>query len=1071
MSSASSSSVFGTASHVLDMQRSNQSDQGSRSASQVGSQRSENAASVSDTPVVTQMSNVTTTVTLALAGNVSSSSRAVHCVADTRTVTAVTSAIPPVHVQQSVVRPGFSLDADQTRRTTSGMALRDGKKLPPVAPPGAVGALFSGGLARRPNPTTPIPTVHGRGVGLTTPRRVLLRPSQPGGGTVRTPHTPHKHVPRPQGAEAPDTQTTGRTRPVQRPPPGSEVLPSYLIGSPTTVRKQIRAHELEQGVENLEVLPPQDSVERIGYVPVVQMDNIEPHDSASNVTPNRSLPAQTDLDGDLVVPVASVPQREVVDKWLNGQGTSAPNHRPPGDDPNGQAQDRGPPLPTPEELIEQLVREKRQMAEENQRLADLNRQHVIEGNHYATELVRAVKQNDQYVQENELLRAQPSALRVNGLAPDNPQPRGVSREEMPPPPPPSHVASVRSVRSTRSQAFSVVSSTRLNNMIRNGLKDAMAAGVEKGRQIRDRSPLGSQPPNKRHHRSDSQTVVPETPEYAVSNDHQSRPSSRTSSVQSNSHVQSGGQRSAANAPNCIDSHGPPAREIRPNGSGECTAPPQMYPNNGVYSAPGSAPYMTAYTVPPPPCMAPAMAQYPSPTVNTVGSSSASAAMPQPTAATVKDSTPTPVETSTGKDSGPKLREYAGGKESWDVYSIHLNTVKRLNGWSKPRALDQLCAKLKGDASKFYATLPKDKWEDYDFVVENMARRFPEIQSASAARLRLEKLQQKSDQTLENLAQEVNTLGYAAFPSSAPEWVETECVRAFLRSVADKQMAVTVAAGEHKRMCDVLQAAIKYHDASQDFGPGKPRTVRQVLVEVSELEPSSKEDEVLVEKVRQMTSADRSTRQDTQKASTKQPTNGTGRSQGNQNAQNQNQNRSGNQNRQNNQPGKVMPAPSGKPNRPCLICGQNGHWAQACDMHPSHWSQSVKTAYEGSKQQSAPATQPTAQQTVPVNQAAMPTAPWPQMTPVPCMYMTQPQPAPTGNQSGQGNSQNKAGNGNRGRRPNNKKRGTGNNGNNQAHQDSSDGQNRGGNNNNNSNKSAKPSTSQSASSGNNQGNGQ
>lgn len=1057
------------------MQANVRSGQSSRSASPRGSQRSSNAASiVNDTPIMSTMasatstctamytmSSVTNTVTLAVAGTMS---RAGQTMADTRTVTSVTSAIQQL---QSV--------ADHTvGPAAEGMALRTGKQLPPVVVPGAVST--PSGYARRPNPTVPIPTPYGRmpspygrGTRTTVPGPVSIRTPQPYIDTIRVQGImPMPPVPvlQPVRVLTPTTSGAGlrkaddRTvRPVSpRPTPRQANIADLprRVRSPITVRKRnFVSHDNTQNQENQENPDPHDFVQQLGYKPVVNVDNIEPHDSASNVTPNRSQPEQSDLGRDPVVDVASEPQADIVDRWLDGQPQQDPNDNPGdhGKGPRRPAPDLGPPLPTQGELITQLVKEKQQLIAENRRLADLNRQQEIEGQYYAAELVKAVKQNDQIVQENELLQAPPHSLRVNGLAPDARQARQapvapeVAMPPPPPPPAPSRIASVRSVGTVRSRAFSVVNSTRLNNMIRDGLKDALAASAEKGKHARERSPPASQPPGKRQN---CQNFVPETPEHATG-EQPTRPASRGSSVLSRREKQSD-IRSDAQASHCTDSPGQTGGKVQPNGSGECPTLPSVYPNNGYYSAP----YMTNFHVPPPPPMAQAMAQYPSPLVNTTGTSTASATQPPQAAKATQDKTPdpAPAETTKTKSSGPKLREYGGGKESWDVYNIHLRTVKRLNGWSQMEALDNLVAKLKGDASKFYATLPMDRQDDYEYVCKNMARRFPEVQSASAARLRLERLQQKADQTLEHLAQEVNTLGYAAFPGSVPEWVETECVRAFLRAVADKQMAVTVAAGEHKRMTDVLQAAIKYHDASQDFGPTKSKSVRQALVEMADIEPSSKEDEVWVEKVRQMTSVDQTTKSNAQKTQQTKPTgNGGGaRAQPNQNAQNQS--RSSGQSGQSAQPGKPRPAPSGRPNRPCLLCGQNGHWAQGCELHPNNWSSELKAAYSSLGKK---AVQPV--------QTVQPAAPQAQQKPAwkdgPVQVYI--------NTSDIDKMSRQANNGNNGKRPNNnnKKKGNAGTANKPANQNGSESQNRGGNN----NKSTKASGSQPASSGNDQGNEQ
>lgn len=275
----------------------------------------------------------------------------------------------------------------------------------------------------------------------------------------------------------------------------------------------------------------------------------------------------------------------------------------------------------------------------------------------------------------------------------------------------------------------------------------------------------------------------------------------------------------------------------------------------------------------------------------------------------------------------RLRDYAGTDEPWETYSVHFKMVRRMNQWSDLDALQNLCVRLKGEALAYYVTLPEDRREDLAFVLAAFARRFAAVQSCSAARLQLERLQQKSDQTLEDLAQEVRRLAQAAFPTHGSEALDAECVRAFLHAVGDKQLAVTVAASTPKNITKALEQATEYHDASQYFGPNKPKDVCQVLSEILDPE-GSLDDEGLINKLRNVVAG-----------------NGPDPGRFDSNGPNQQSQAVYNNQNQSSKQCQVPPPPARKSSRPCLLCGQDGHWAQQCLRHPNNWPDSFQSLWE------------------------------------------------------------------------------------------------------------------------------
>ena len=110
----------------------------------------------------------------------------------------------------------------------------------------------------------------------------------------------------------------------------------------------------------------------------------------------------------------------------------------------------------------------------------------------------------------------------------------------------------------------------------------------------------------------------------------------------------------------------------------------------------------------------------------------------------------------------KLRGFSGKDEGWESYRTHLDIVCRGNQWTEAEVLWHFCSELSGAAIEYFGTLDVACQNDFQQVMAAMAQRFGTMVSTEAVRGKMDAMRQKSDQSLEDLSEEVRRLTYYVF---------------------------------------------------------------------------------------------------------------------------------------------------------------------------------------------------------------------------------------------------------------------------------------------------------------------
>ncbi|GFW94052.1 uncharacterized protein TNCV_4813701 [Trichonephila clavipes] len=160
--------------------------------------------------------------------------------------------------------------------------------------------------------------------------------------------------------------------------------------------------------------------------------------------------------------------------------------------------------------------------------------------------------------------------------------------------------------------------------------------------------------------------------------------------------------------------------------------------------------------------------------------------------------------------GPvKLSTY-DGKTNWEVYKTQFSIISEANGWTEEVKACQLAASLRGEAAEILYTLPDPERLNLNSLYKALDLRFSQKYSKDYARLQMKTRLQKTGESLQEYASEVERLANFAFSDHPAAVRETISLQYFVDGLKEGEIQKAV------RMADVqdLKSALKLDDATQ-----------------------------------------------------------------------------------------------------------------------------------------------------------------------------------------------------------------------------------------------------------------
>ena len=170
-----------------------------------------------------------------------------------------------------------------------------------------------------------------------------------------------------------------------------------------------------------------------------------------------------------------------------------------------------------------------------------------------------------------------------------------------------------------------------------------------------------------------------------------------------------------------------------------------------------------------------------------------------------------------------------GRSTWEAYRTQLEMLARVNGWNETEKATYLAVSLKGPALTVLSNIPRDNLYNYSSLITALEARFGCAHQAELHRIKLKNRTRKREESLAELAEEMERLARLAYPEAPPEMLELLAKDQFIDALADGDMRLRMRQSRPKSLREALQTALEL-EAFQLASQQRAKPVRSVLVE-------------------------------------------------------------------------------------------------------------------------------------------------------------------------------------------------------------------------------------------------
>ncbi|UYV70790.1 K02A2.6-like [Cordylochernes scorpioides] len=180
-----------------------------------------------------------------------------------------------------------------------------------------------------------------------------------------------------------------------------------------------------------------------------------------------------------------------------------------------------------------------------------------------------------------------------------------------------------------------------------------------------------------------------------------------------------------------------------------------------------------------------------------------------------------------------------GQTSWKCFKTQFEVVALGNRWNSSEKAINLAASLRGSATEVLQSLPLEQSLDYERLIHALTLRFGDDILQPYHVVKLKNRRQKRDETLQELAADVERLARLAFPDCPRHVQDLLAHQNFVDAIEDPECQQSVRMSEAKTLQEALIHALKF-EAARDATRGYQKVVRVVKTDESQKDGDIKE---------------------------------------------------------------------------------------------------------------------------------------------------------------------------------------------------------------------------------------
>src|SRR5215470_19593816 len=174
-----------------------------------------------------------------------------------------------------------------------------------------------------------------------------------------------------------------------------------------------------------------------------------------------------------------------------------------------------------------------------------------------------------------------------------------------------------------------------------------------------------------------------------------------------------------------------------------------------------------------------------------------------------------------------------GQVLWSVYKRQFEAAASANHWTTDeQKATALVLALRCPASEVLQTIADQ--QNYNAIVRAMELRFGNENIQEVHRVQLKTRQQKSGETFQELAMDIERLVHLAYPTRTPDVNEETAVDAFIDAICDPDLKKSARLSGRRKLGEVLTYVLSYVAADDASKP--PHRARELTLdtEIGEL---------------------------------------------------------------------------------------------------------------------------------------------------------------------------------------------------------------------------------------------
>ncbi|ESN94169.1 hypothetical protein HELRODRAFT_163955 [Helobdella robusta] len=155
-----------------------------------------------------------------------------------------------------------------------------------------------------------------------------------------------------------------------------------------------------------------------------------------------------------------------------------------------------------------------------------------------------------------------------------------------------------------------------------------------------------------------------------------------------------------------------------------------------------------------------------------------------------------------------------GEMSWNVYKTQFEAAATSNCWNGKERTTALILALRGSAAEVLQTIPAENHFNYEVLVSALDLRYGEEHMKQIYRSQLRNRTQRSGESIQQLAQDIERLTLLSYPTSDPEHRDETALDTFIKALCDSELKQSLLLSDKRKLKDAVAHSLTLESAKQ-----------------------------------------------------------------------------------------------------------------------------------------------------------------------------------------------------------------------------------------------------------------